>query len=76
MSINAQSLIDPGAPSLLDASNQLGKFKYLVEAIFMAASDLGDMKKTNAIQNVAEVIHREIDDLDELLDAIRERSKS
>ncbi|MBX3598795.1 MAG: hypothetical protein KF874_14605 [Rhizobiaceae bacterium] len=44
-------------PSLLDAVSQLGRIDSLVEAIWMAASDLGDIRKTDALQNVAEVIH-------------------
>lgn len=70
--MNASATQTPEAVDLLDAQDHLNRIKSLVEIIFMAAFDLGDRKKTNAVQNVVEVIHREIEALHGELEAIRE----
>ncbi len=74
--MNAPVITTPDPHALLDARDHLNRIDALVEIIFMAAFDLGDRKKTNAIQNTVEVIHNEIERLHGELEAIDEARAS
>jgi mannitol/fructose-specific phosphotransferase system IIA component (Ntr-type) len=57
---------------LLDVSNMIDNSRDLVEAVFMAASGVGDRHHTNAIQSVCDVIEQQLIAVGHKLEEIRE----
>jgi len=56
----------------IEMSDQLCVIKQLVEAIFMAATAIGDREHTAAIQRIAECAHREINELEAMPQSVRD----
>lgn len=56
---------------IMDAQNILSEIKSLNEAIFMAASGIGNRQQMNAVATVTNIISLKLDDVEGMLDAAR-----
>lgn len=64
------------ATDLINAIDQLNHIGNLVEALHMAAGDVGDRQVTNALQSVAGTIITRVKELGDSLEELRSSSKA
>ena len=57
---------------LLDITDMVNTVKYLNNALFMAAGDVGDMNKTNSLQSVCDEIESRIGVIVDRIEELRE----
>lgn len=56
---------------LIDVSDLLAEVRDLVEAVFMAATDISDRKQQSAIQRVCDIADKRIEDISLILVDLR-----